>query len=99
MTRWPRVAMRMRGYVSVAGIAMCAGCAAHTQAVVPVPEQTAAKPPAHVVREEIPTPPVMPPLEVSDEATSSQLDRAVDEGKALGRELQWVEAEETAASG
>jgi uncharacterized protein involved in high-affinity Fe2+ transport len=97
--------MRMRGYVSIVGItgvaviAVCAGCAAHTQAVVPVPEQGAPRPPAHVVREEIPTPPVMPPLGASDEATSSQLDRAVDEGKALGRELQWVEAEETAASG
>jgi uncharacterized protein involved in high-affinity Fe2+ transport len=94
--------MRARGYVSAAGmaaVALYAGCAAHTRTVAPVPQSEAAEPVTHVAPVEIPTPPVMPSLQESDEATSSELDRALDEGKALGRELAWVEAREAAASG
>ncbi len=94
--------MRTRGYVSIAGmtvVAMCAGCAARTQVVAPVPRSEPGKAAAHVIPVEIPTPPVMPSLRESEDATSSQLDRALDEGKALGREVDWVEAEEAAASG
>ena len=94
--------MPTRGYVSIVGmivVAVCAGCAARTQVAAPFPKSEPAKVAARVAPVEIPTPPVMPSLRESEDATSSQLDRALDEGKALDREVDWVKAEETAASG
>ncbi len=41
----------------------------------------------------------MPPFEESEEATSAQLGRALDEGKAVRREMEWVEGHESVASG
>jgi len=80
-------------------VAVCAGCAARTQVAAPFPKSEPAKVAARVAPVEIPTPPVMPSFRESEDATSSQLDRALDEGKALGREVDWVKAEEAAASG
>jgi uncharacterized protein involved in high-affinity Fe2+ transport len=45
------------------------------------------------------TPPVTPPFQESDEVTSAQLERALDEGKAVRREVEWVEREQSVASG
>ena len=59
-------------------------------AVTPTP------PPAPV---EVQTPPNMPPFRESEEATSAQLGHALDEGKAVRRELEWVEDHESVASG
>ena len=42
---------------------------------------------------------MMPPFRESDEATAVQLGRALDEGKAVRAEIEWVEREEAAASG
>jgi hypothetical protein len=41
----------------------------------------------------------MPPFEESDEATAAQLGRALDEGKAVRREIEWVKHREAVASG
>lgn len=92
----------MRGHVMamvMATIAGCIGCAAHNQPVAAASLPVAAMPVEHVVPTEVPTPPVMPPFHESGEATPSQLERALDEGKSLSHEVEWVEAEESAASG
>jgi hypothetical protein len=54
---------------------------------------------ARAVPADVATPPVVSPFQESDEATSAQLGRALDEGKAVRREIEWVEREEAAASG
>jgi len=79
--------------------AVCAGCAARTRPAVPAPKSEPARVAARIVPVEVPTPPAVQPLQESEDATSSQLERALDEGNALGREVEWVEAEEAAASG
>jgi len=52
-----------------------------------------------VVPADAATPSVVSPFQESDEATSAQLGRALDEGKAVRREIEWVEREEAVASG
>lgn len=92
----------MRAYVSTAGVAVvvvCAACAAHVPAVAPAPGPESVKRVARAASVEVPTPPVMPPFQESGDATSSQLEGALAEGKSLGREIEWVETEEAAASG
>jgi uncharacterized protein involved in high-affinity Fe2+ transport len=48
---------------------------------------------------DVTTAPITPPFLESDDATAAQLGAALDEGKAVRSELEWVEREEAAASG
>ncbi|HEY5085964.1 MAG TPA: hypothetical protein VII66_01270 [Gemmatimonadaceae bacterium] len=83
---------------TIAVASITAGCAGHGRAVksVSVIVEQAGAP---VVPIDAVTPPVMPPFQAGDEATSAQLEHALDEGKAVQREVEWVEHEEAAASG
>jgi uncharacterized protein involved in high-affinity Fe2+ transport len=56
-------------------------------------------PEATPVKAEVTTPPVTPPFLESDDADAAQLGAALDEGKAVRSELEWVEREEAVASG
>ncbi|MDQ2889421.1 MAG: iron transporter [Gemmatimonadota bacterium] len=62
-------------------------------------EESASAADARRLAREATTPAVAPPFVVSDDATSAQLERALDDGKAVRAELEWVEREESAASG
>ncbi len=109
MSKSSRVAVQARLYVfhcvivalvSASAIAISVSCASHTGTGEATPKDAPkTEPSARVVPTTIATPPVMPPFKVSDEATSAQLERAVDEGNAVGRELEWVKREEAVASG
>jgi hypothetical protein len=81
-------------------VVMTASCGGHSpapeSAVREVPE---AEPAAKPLVEEVATPPSMPPFESSDESTPAELGHALDQGKAIRREIEWVEREEAVASG
>ncbi|MEO8946269.1 MAG: hypothetical protein ABI338_07200 [Gemmatimonadaceae bacterium] len=81
-------------------LATTLACAAHNRpAVVPPPEPAAPPAAVHKAPVEAPTPPEMPSFRESDEATSAQLGGALEEGKAVRLELEWVEAREAVSSG
>lgn len=101
----PRVAVRARLRVTqtaatvarvTALLVMIANCAGHRGTVE---EARTISTEAYVATAETTTLPAMPPFHPSDEATTAQLERALDEGKAVRHELEWVEREEAAASG
>src|SRR5665213_3222766 len=97
--QWSRVAVRARLYAWATGMVLAvlgSGCAVHTGMI----ESTAvAEPEAAVIPLDVATVPMMPPFRESDEATSVQLGRALEEGKAARDELEWVKREEAVASG
>ena len=80
-------------------IAATIACAARARTPESAPAPAATKPAARTAPAEVPTPPEMPPFRESEEATSAQLGRALDEGKAVRREVEWVEDHESVASG
>ncbi len=96
---WPRAAIRARLHASViiaTVIVLTGGCAtrsAQVEQAVPVESEASSIP------IDATTPPSMPSFLESDEATSAQLGRALDEGNAARGEIEWVEREEAAASG
>ncbi len=96
---WSRVAVRARLYAWATGMVLAvlgSGCAVHTGMI----ESTAvAEPEAAVIPLDVATVPMMPPFRESDEATSVQLGRALEEGNAARDELEWVKREEAVASG
>jgi Fe2+ transport protein len=83
--------------IAVSIAAISTSCATSNRKVAPAPEPEPAE--VHAILTEPITPPVMPPFRESDEATSAQLGRALDEGKSARREVEWVEREEAVASG
>lgn len=88
---------RLHALVIVAtAIALTGGCAAHG---TPVEQAVPVEREASSIPIEATTTPSMPSFLESDEATSAQLGRALDEGKAARGEIEWVEREEAAASG
>jgi len=91
---------RIRTTVAAAVIG-CIGCAASNGAVAPVssPVPASTRPSIHVAPPEIATPPAMPSFQESEEASPAELDGALDEGKSLRREIEWVGSEESVASG
>ena len=64
-----------------------------------MPTSAVAKAEVRAAPPEAVTPPEMPPFRESEEATPTQLGRALDEGKAVRREVEWVEGQEAVASG
>lgn len=102
MIRFRRVAGRARTHVTAAALLAIAiaGCAGHRSApggtvvVTPVPEPVRVTPPVEVT-----TPPRTPPFQPSGGATSAELQYAVAQGKAVQREIAWVERERAVASG
>jgi uncharacterized protein involved in high-affinity Fe2+ transport len=94
-----RYATAALGPVAIIAAAVSVGCASHNRAagvnspVAPVETDTRAVP------TDLSTPAILPPFYPSSEATPVQLERALEEGKAVRREIEWVEHEESAASG
>lgn len=88
---------RLRALVAATTvIALTGGCAGRSASV----EQAApAEPEGSSIPVDVVTAPLTPPFRESDEATSAQLGRALDEGKAALGEVEWVEQTEAAASG
>lgn len=75
----------------------CARSSSASQAGTPVIPSGA--PDRPIANAEVSTPPEMPPFRLSDEATSSELTHALNVGKAVRRQIEWVEREEAVASG
>jgi hypothetical protein len=84
---------------SIAVVALTAGCAGHSGNVEAVSGTERAEVRSVPVPADVVTPPAMPPFQATDEVTPTQLERALDEGKAVRHEVEWVEREEAAASG
>ena len=80
--------------------AISTSCAGHSAGVKTAPTDTRTVDSGlHVLPIAAVTPATMPPFETSENATPAELERALDEGKAVRRELEWVEREEAVASG
>lgn len=76
---------------------LAGGCAGRSGTAEPSPRVE--EPETSAVPADIATAAVTPPFLESDEANAAQLGAALDEGKAVRGELEWVEREEAAASG
>ena len=79
------------------------GCAGHSSSVEPVaadtrPVETEERQP-HIVPTVTTTPAVTNDFEPSEIATAAQLKRSLKEGESIQRGLEWVEREESVASG
>lgn len=84
-------------------LASISNCAGHSGRVEPVAADQRAseneKRVAHAVPTVATTPAVTNDFEPSEIATAAQLKRSLDEGESIQRELEWVEREESVASG
>jgi len=85
--------------VILASTASCAGHSGNVEPVATVTHPTETNAVSHVIPTITTTPAATNIFELSNIATEAQLKRSLDAGKSIQRQLEWVEREESVATG